>query len=168
MARKEGSVCLDENYNTVSITFREWFYIDGATTLFSFAVFIVLAFKMDTEEEKDKKDKKKVFDRLIKSVDWLKNYLILGTLLLLSILFKMCWVLVGMFMFFLDMNIGENYCNGLIVDYLILYFVEFVYFVVMFLIITVYGVKRNVIDVLISNNKKTPIIPQKQTSANNI
>jgi hypothetical protein len=145
MARKESSMCLDENYNTVSITFREWFYIDGATTLFSFAVFVVLAFKMETEVTENKR---KVFDRLIKSLDWIKNYCILGTLLLLSVLFKMCWVLVGMFMLFLDMNIGENYCNGLIVDYLILYFVEFVYLIVMFLIIIVYSVKRGVIDVL--------------------
>jgi hypothetical protein len=152
MARKDGSECLDDNYNTVPITFREWFFIDGATTLFTFAVIVVLAFKMETEENKT--DKRKVFDRLIKSVDWIKKYFILGTLLLLSILFKMLWVLVGMFMFFFDMRIGDTYCKGLVVDYLILYFVEFVYLIVMFLIITVYGLKRNVIDVLIKKNWK--------------
>ncbi len=125
------------------MTFRVWFYIDGATTLFSFLVFVILAFKLKI------KGKGNVFDQLIQSDDWFRDHPILGTLFILSILFKMCWLLIGMFMFFLDMNIGENYCNDIVVDYLILYFVEFVYLIVVFLIIIVYGVKRSVIDPII-------------------
>jgi hypothetical protein len=51
LAKKDRSLCLDDHYQTSSMTFRQWFWGDGITTLIALGFFTVLAIAMNLSRE---------------------------------------------------------------------------------------------------------------------
>jgi hypothetical protein len=65
LAKKDNSTCLDEKYEYISITFREWFWGDGITTLISLFIFTLLAIFMKFSSQSS--GSKNLFDQLMAS-----------------------------------------------------------------------------------------------------
>ena len=131
LAKKDNSACLDEKYEYISITFREWFWGDGITTLICLFIFTLLAIFMKFSSQSS--GSKNLFDQLMASAQWIKEHHVFAVLFILSASFKFVWLLIGLSMFFADLNIET--CKGFIIDYLMLYFVWFIYLgVVLFVV----------------------------------
>jgi hypothetical protein len=65
LAKKDKSVCLDDKYEHVTISFREWFWGDGITTLICLLMFTLLAIFMKFSNNNQGNGSKSLFDQLL-------------------------------------------------------------------------------------------------------
>lgn len=138
--RKDHSGCLDEHYENISITYRDWRLIDGITSLitFLFSILLIVVFIVKHEHFMIWQLKEDFFEI---NMNWVRNNTVFGIVFGLILLFKMVWLVVGVVVFCLEVNLGS--CSGNVPNFLVAYFTESVYVIIVTITCLVKGYRKN-------------------------
>jgi hypothetical protein len=74
------------------------------------------------------------------NMNWVRNNMIFAIVFGLILLFKMVWLVVGVVVFCLEVNLGS--CSGNVPNFLVAYFTESVYVIIVTITCVVKGYRK--------------------------